>query len=68
VWLQWTDPTKEWAEFDLHLGSRERASFWSDRWLDGSKVSDIAPNLATLIPPHKTKACTVNEGLSGTWL
>jgi hypothetical protein len=72
AWLQWTDPTKAWAEFDLqlprlsvalfeaatvvHLGSGERAKFWHDRWLDGSKVSDIAPNLAALVPPHKVQA------------
>jgi hypothetical protein len=68
AWLQWTDPTKEWAKFDLHLGSGERAGFWRDRWLDGSKVSYITPNLVALIPPHKTKVRTVKEGLSSTWL
>jgi hypothetical protein len=84
VWLQWTDPTKAWYEFDLQLsrlsvalfeaatlvdlGNGERAKFWQDRWLDGSKVADIAPNLAALVPPPQSKVRTVKDGLSGMWL
>jgi hypothetical protein len=52
----------------VEFGSGERAKFWRDKWLDGSKVADIAPNLAALVPTHKTKVRTVKEGLSGMWL
>jgi hypothetical protein len=84
AWLQWTDPTKAWAEFDLQLprtslalfdaatlvqlGDGERAKFWGDRWLDGAKVEDIAPNLAALVSVRVAKTRTVKEGLSGLWL
>jgi mannosylglycoprotein endo-beta-mannosidase len=84
AWLQWTDPTRAWAEFDLQLprlsvalfdaatvvqlGNGEKARFWSDRWLDGAKVEDIAPNLTAAVPARKVKVRTVKEGLSGTWL
>jgi hypothetical protein len=84
AWLQWTDPNKAWAEFDLqlpplamalfkaativHIGDGERAKFWQDRWLDGTRVEDIAPNLAAKVAPHVAKIPTVKEALSGTWL
>jgi mannosylglycoprotein endo-beta-mannosidase len=81
AWLQWTDPTRAWAEFDLQLprlsvalfdaamvvqlGNGEKARFWCDRWLDGAKVEDIAPNLTAAVPARKVKVRTVKEGLSG---
>jgi hypothetical protein len=84
AWLQWTDPARTWADFDLRLprtsvalfeaattvrlGNGERARFWQDRWLEGARVEDIAPNLTTWVPPHKAKARSVKEGLSGLWL
>jgi hypothetical protein len=84
AWLQWTDPARTWAEFDLRLpraslalfeaattvrlGNGERARFWLDRWLDGARVEDVAPNLAAMIPPRIAKARSVKEGLSGLWL
>jgi hypothetical protein len=52
----------------VDLGNGERAKFWRDRWLDSSKVADIAPNLASLVPPLMSKACTIKDGLSGMWL
>jgi hypothetical protein len=71
VWLQWTDPTKALAEFDLQisclsmalfdaatmvqLGDGERVKFWCDRWLDDAKVEDINPNLFASVPAHKIK-------------
>ncbi|KAM0855047.1 hypothetical protein ACQ4PT_050004 [Festuca glaucescens] len=64
AWLQRTDPAKAWAEFDLKvpplaraladsamvvsLGNGESALFWKDRWIDGARVADLAPNLAAL--------------------
>jgi hypothetical protein len=84
AWLQWTDPTKAWAEFDLQLprlsmalfevtmvvllGDGEKARFWCDCWLDDTKVEDIDSNLTALVSAHKVKVRMVKEGLSGTWL
>jgi hypothetical protein len=52
----------------VRLGNGERARFWQDRWLDGARVEDIAPNLLALVPARKAKVRTVKEGLSGLWL
>jgi hypothetical protein len=52
----------------VQLGDGECAKFWRDRWLDGAKVEDIAPNLAALVLVRVTKTRTVKEGLSGLWL
>jgi hypothetical protein len=52
----------------VHLGNGERARFWHDRWLDGLKVEDVAPNLVALVPAHKFKERTIHDGLSGMWL
>jgi hypothetical protein len=52
----------------VDLGNGERARFWRDRWLDGARLEDIAPNLTAMIPAHKAKVRTVKEGLTGMWL
>jgi hypothetical protein len=65
AWLQRADPSKAWAEFDLKVppisralfesatavtvGNEERALFWKDRWLHRARVSDVAPNLVSLV-------------------
>ncbi|KAM0899838.1 hypothetical protein ACQ4PT_021037 [Festuca glaucescens] len=65
AWLQKVDPSKAWAEFNIQLpsvctvvfdaatcyilGNGERARFWTDRWLDGAKVSEIALNVAKMV-------------------
>jgi hypothetical protein len=59
AWLQRTDPSRAWADFNIQLpslctavfesatayvvGNGESARFWKDRWLGGERVSDIAP-------------------------
>jgi hypothetical protein len=52
----------------VQLGDGERVKFWRDRWLDGAKVENIAPNLAALVSVRVAKTRTVKEGLSGLWL
>jgi hypothetical protein len=84
AWLQKVDPSKAWAEFNIQLpslctaifdaatcyvlGNGERARFWSDRWLDGSSVAEIAPNVAKMVSRRRITACSVREGLAGQWL
>jgi hypothetical protein len=51
----------------VRLGNSKRARFWQDRWLDGARVEDVAPNLTALVPPRKVKVRSVKEGLSGLW-
>jgi hypothetical protein len=50
------------------LGDGERALFWKDRWLNGARVADLAPNLLALVASRKVSTRTVKEGLGGEWL
>jgi hypothetical protein len=84
AWLQKVDPSKAWAEFNIQLpslcsaifdaatcyvlGNGERARFWSDRWLDSSRVVEIAPNVVKMVSRRRITACSVREGLAGQWL
>jgi hypothetical protein len=43
-------------------------NFGRDRWLDGAKLEDIAPNLYAKLATHTIKVRTVKEGLFGMWL
>jgi hypothetical protein len=79
--LQRVDTSKAWAEFDLQIpalaralfepatavvvGNGERALFWKDRWLQGARVVDHAPNLVAMIPARKAKVRSVKDGLAG---
>jgi hypothetical protein len=47
----------------VHLGNGERVVFWHDRWLDGLKVEDIAPNLVALFTARKVKERKVHDRL-----
>jgi hypothetical protein len=47
----------------VRLGNGER-----DRWLDGARVEEIAPNLTAFVLARKAMVRTVKEGLSGMWL
>ncbi|KAM0905144.1 hypothetical protein ACQ4PT_017577 [Festuca glaucescens] len=73
AWLQRVDASKAWAEFDLQIpplaralfesatavvvGNGERALFWKDRWLQGARVADHAPNLVAMVSARKAKCC-----------
>jgi hypothetical protein len=45
------------------VGDGETALFWVDKWLDGTAIRDIAPDLFALIPKRARKRRTVREAL-----
>jgi hypothetical protein len=47
------------------LGNSERAWFWTDRWLEGQRVADFAPNMVKMVSNRRLKACSVKEGSIG---
>jgi hypothetical protein len=65
LWLERVDPTRPWAAFpvgvdkmtsaffkasiSLVLGDGNTFLFWSDPWLDGQSVGDLAPDLIDAI-------------------
>lgn len=84
-WLQRTDSTRPWAEFQIEVPEASRllcaaashsligdgcsTLFWEDRWLDGNRVQDIAPNIFATIRPAMRAARTVLQALSeGSWI
>jgi hypothetical protein len=78
AWLQKVDPSKAWAEFNIQLpslcmaisdaaicytvGNGDRPRFWTDRWLNGAKVAEISPKVASMVSRRRAVACSVREG------
>lgn len=47
----------------MEVGDGSLALFWMDRWLDGAKIEEIAPDLMALILKRARKSRTVREAL-----
>jgi hypothetical protein len=45
------------------VGDGETALFWVDKWLDGTTIRDIVPDLFALIPKRARKRHTVRAVL-----
>jgi hypothetical protein len=45
------------------IGDGASTLFWSDIWLNGHRVADIAPRLLTVIPKRRVNTCTVRGAL-----
>jgi hypothetical protein len=45
------------------VGDGETVLLWVDKWLDGTAIRDIAPDLFALIPKRARKHRTVREAL-----
>ena len=46
------------------LGNGQNTLFWSDRWLHGKSVADLAPHLIDLIPRHLVNWRSVQQALT----
>jgi hypothetical protein len=38
--------------------------FWTDRWLHGHRMTDIAPRLFATIPKRRINKCTIKEAIT----
>ncbi|CAL5027772.1 unnamed protein product [Urochloa decumbens] len=45
-------------------GNGDRALFWTDNWVDGKPICDLAPTLVTLVAPIRKKTRTVSQALA----
>jgi len=79
LWFQRTDHDSPWASlpqshekrvqamFDssitVQIGNGLRSFFWTDKWIDGRSIQDIAPALLKAVPPLTRRKRTVAQGL-----
>ena len=45
------------------MGNGENTLFWTDRWLLGTRLEDLAPSVFQAVPARVRKARTVAEAL-----
>ncbi|KAI4967768.1 hypothetical protein ZWY2020_014982 [Hordeum vulgare] len=81
-WIKWTIPNRPlagsdlpcnekdmavfWAATTITLGNGSKASFWFDRWLDGSSPKDIAPSIFLLA--RRKRGLVMNELQGNRWI
>lgn len=50
--------------FVSEVGNGKHTLFWTDHWIFGQRVVDLAPRLFEAIPIRRVKQCTVHEALT----
>ena len=85
LWLRRTDPTRPWhnliddrepivealfhASVYVELGDGNTALFWSDRWINGISLQDMAPCLCNVVSTRVRAQCTVAQALTNNqWI
>jgi hypothetical protein len=84
AWTQKTDPKRPWAGlpiqvpakakalFDMAVGvvlsDGESILFWTDRWLNGGTLAELAPNLFRAVPKRVSKSRTVAQAQNRGWV
>jgi hypothetical protein len=75
LWLKKTQLDHPWAGLDIQvhpnaaalfivsvqtvIGDGATTLFWTDRWLEGKSLAELAPNLVPTVPKRVTKSRTV---------
>jgi hypothetical protein len=78
-WLQRTEPEKPWAQFQTsvckevqslidmvvatEVGDGNNTFFWKDRWINGQRISDMAPSVFAMVPKRIVNKRKVSEAL-----
>jgi hypothetical protein len=47
----------------VEVGNGLHSFFWTDKWIDGRSIADIAPTLPNAVRPHVHRTKTVAQGL-----
>jgi hypothetical protein len=45
------------------IGDGAATLFWTDRWLEGKSLAELAPNLVTMVPKRVTKSRIVQQAI-----
>ena len=80
LWLQKTEPNKPWSVFPIQVhhsvralfstaiisevGDGARTLFWKDRWINGQRVADLAPQIFAIVSKRRANKRTVLEALT----
>lgn len=80
LWLQHTDPSRPWGQLHLpadaeatqifrasthwNLGDGNTCRFWTDSWLLGKSIADLAPLVLATVPKRRRRDRTVRQGLT----
>jgi hypothetical protein len=80
LWAQKTDVERSWAGLSISIpyearalfnmavnavvGNGEKILFWSDHWMDGLTMAEMAPNLFRAVPKRTAKR---NTGSGLVW-
>jgi hypothetical protein len=81
LWLDRVDSDKTWSRYffsvdwsaqaffdasvTVQVGDDSRVLFWSNRWLNGCSILQLAPDLCNAVPPRIRKSNSVRDALSG---
>ena len=79
LWAKSTDPNRPWATLPDHtenlvldmfcasisveIGNGQRSYFWTDRWIQGKGIRELAPALLAAVRPRVQQHRTVAQGL-----
>lgn len=80
LWLKKTDPNLPWASFNLsvhkcaqaffsiavvsEVGNGAATFFWSDRWIHGQRIADLAPQVLATVSKRRINQRKVQEALT----
>lgn len=79
LWFQKTDHDRSWSGLNIqvhqnaialfniaiesHIGDGRNTLFWTDKWIRGCSIAEIAPQLVEQVPVRIQSTRTVSEGL-----
>jgi hypothetical protein len=79
LWLKKTEPHRPWASLEVQVpdqvrvffaiainsevGNGQDTMFWTDKWLHGQCIADLAPSLLAAIPHRRRRQRTVQDAL-----
>jgi hypothetical protein len=53
----------------MQVGNGSNARFWTDRWLNGKRIRDVAPTIYALVPKRIRNSRSVRDArINLTWI